>query len=386
MKTTTKRRLPLMRGFAAAVVLALGTSVLAPTLATAAPTPPKPNGPCQPLSKSVKIGTSLYSCVKTDLNQFRWVKALYNVDCKSKPSKMVKIRMAALPILSNAAYYLGVEKGFFYKQGLDPEIQQVASPAAALASLGGGQTDFAFSTVITFFTATDAGMAIKFVAPAAGIRPKAYEKYLARVPGYTSDTTAMLVMANSGINRPKDLEGKVVTVLARGDQSEITMAQTIRKDGGDPSRVRWVPLGLADGINALVAGKVDAAFGVDPLNDKAVSQGAKVLAYPGLVTFQEGTTSGWAATNKYIDANKETVARFACAVAESNQYANEHPIEVKAKSADISKQPFESLKLAVVPRFYKAVSAVDLKRTGDLMAQLGYIKRAPNYAQAILLP
>ena len=89
-----------------------------------------------------------------------------------------------------------------------PQIQQVASPAAALASLGGGQTDFAFSTVITFFTATDAGMAIKFVAPAAGIRPKAYQKYLAKVPGYTSDTTAMLVMANSGDQPPQGSRGQ----------------------------------------------------------------------------------------------------------------------------------------------------------------------------------
>jgi NitT/TauT family transport system substrate-binding protein len=294
--------------------------------------------------------------------------------------------MAALPILSNAAYYLGVDKGFFYKQGLDPIIQQVPSPAAALASLQGGNTDFGFTTVVTMFTARDAGVPVKFVAPAAGIRPKAYEKFLAKVPGYTTDTTAILVMPSSGITRPKDLAGKTVAIPARNDQSEITIAETVRQDGGDAKSIRWVPMAIPDGVNALVAGKVDAAFGVDPLNDKAVGQGAKVLAYPGLVAFKEGTTSGWGATDSYVKANQDTVARFQCAIRESNQYANDHPLEVKAKSAELTKTPFENLKMSVVPRYYSTVSLQDLSRIGDFMYNLGYLKNKPKYAMSILTP
>lgn len=369
-------------------VAALAVSVaaaLAPAGAMAAPAP-KPNATCTTVGASTKIDGVLYSCTKDNYNYKRWTKALFGVDCASKPTSKVQIRMTALPILSNAAYYLGVDKGFFYKQGLDPVIQQVPSPAAALASLQGGNTDFAFTTVVTMFTARDAGVPAKFVAPAAGIRPKAYQKFLAKVPGYTTDTTAVLVMPASGIARPKDLENKTVAIPARNDQSEITIAESVRQDGGNPSTIKWVPMAIPDGVNALVAGKIDAAFGVDPLNDKAVGQGAKVIAYPGLIAFKEGTTSGWAATDAYVKANRETVARFQCAIRETNQYANEHPVEVKAKSAELTKQPFENLKMSVVPRYYSTVSLQDLSRIGDFMYKLGYLKNKPKYSMSILTP
>lgn len=377
---TTKRGVRLS---VAALAIAVAAAVV-PSGAMAAPAAPKPDTACPTVGVSTTIGGNVYSCIKDNYNMKRWTKALYNVDCNKKPTTRKSIRMSVLPILSNAAYYLGVDKGFFYKQGLDPVFQQVPSPAAALASLQGGNTDFGFSTVVTLFTARDAGVPVKFVAPAAGIRPKAYEKFLQKVPGFTTDTTAVLVMPSSGITRPRDLAGKTVAVVARNDQSEITIAQTVKADGGDPSSIKWVPFSIADGINALVAGKVDAAFGVDPLNDKAVSQGAKVLAYPGLVAFKEGTTSGWAATDSYVAANKETVARFQCAIRESNQYANDHPIEVKAKSAELTKTPFENLKMSVVPRYYSTVSLADLSRIGDFMYGLGYLKSKPKYGMSVL--
>lgn len=384
MPATRTRR----RGFGlAAVALAVSVGVtLAPVGASAAPSAPKPNAICTKEGASTKIKGVLYSCTTDNFNYKRWTKALFGVDCESKPTRRVQVRMAALPILSNAAYYLGVDKGFFFEQGIDPVIQQVPSPAAAIASLQGGNTDFGFTTVVTMFTARDAGVPVKFVAPAAGIRPKAYEKFLKKVPGFTTDTTAILVLPSSGISRPKDLENKTVSVIARNDQSEITIAETVRQDGGNPALIKWVPLSIPDGVNSLIAGKIDAAFGVDPLNDQAVSRGAKVLAYPGLVAFKEGTTSGWAATDAYVKANRETVARFQCAIRKTNLYANSHPVEVKAKSAELTKTPFENLKMSVVPRYYSTVSLRDLSRIGDFMFGLGYLKNKPKYPLSVLTP
>ena len=146
------------------------------------------------------------------------------------------------PNADHAGVYGAVGEGFFADRGLDVRPTVPSDPAAALKEVGAGRADFAVSYEPEVLLARGEGVPV--VAVGALV---------------TRPLNSIIVREDSGITRPRDLEGR--TVGSAGLPLERPLLDTVvRADGGDPSRVRVRNVGY-NLSPALASGRVDAVVG-----------------------------------------------------------------------------------------------------------------------------
>lgn len=310
-----------------------------------------------------------------------------NYDCAnpSAPDQAIPVTFAANAIVSNGAVYAGLKEGFFEEHGLDIEIQPVANVAAAISSVQGGTTDFGFATSVSLFQAIDSGVPISVVAPFAGIAPDYYEKMQDGVEGYTTEVTALVAAPESGIESPADLAGRTVAVADARGQSELTTRFVIDDAGADADSVKYTVMAFPDSLNAFKAGQVDAIFTVDPFLTQALEAGGEIISWPGVETFHEGPTSAIISSNKFIESEPETVARFTCAIQASNEFANENPHAVREATAEAQGVDPATLAKATVPYFYSTADLEGLERFAGIMHDFGFLNNEVD-VESVVLP
>lgn len=342
------------------LVLGLTAGIAGSVLLTGCSTGTAPSG-------QVSTFSSSYNCAKPD------------------NSSTETVTIAAQPIVSNGAIYAGIDQGFYKKHGLDLQVQPVANPAAAIASVQGGTSNFGFATTVSFLQSVDNGVPVSIVAPFAGIAPKYYENMKNGVAGYTTEITALVARPGSGINKPADLTGKTVAVADAQGQSELTTRYVIKQDGADPEAVKYTLMSFPDSLNAFKAGQVDAIFTVDPFLKQATEAGGKIISWPGVETFHEGPTSAMISSNQFISEHPETVTRFNCAMREAADYANKNHDVIRNVVAKQQNVAPSKLAAAVVPYFYPSTDIDGLKRFKDIMAGQGFLKTDIN-VESIVVP
>ena len=297
-------------------------------------------------------------------------------DC-SKPNADTNttVTLTAMPLVSNGAIYTGIDQGFFAKHGITLDISTVSSLPATISAVQGGTTDMAFAGNISLFQALDKNIDLNIVAPFAGMAPKYWEKMQAGEAGYTREITALMVAPDSTYKSPGELNGKTVAVPDAQGQGDLSTRNVIKEHGGDPSTVKYVVMSSADAVNALMAGKVDAAVTTEPAMVKAEQAGYKIISWPAVETLKEGPTSSMISSAEYIKKNPETVARFNCGIREANAYANEHHDVIRNRIAQEQKVDPSTLAKAVVPYFYTTVDIKGLERFASITKSFGFIKK-----------
>jgi NitT/TauT family transport system substrate-binding protein len=288
------------------------------------------------------------------------------------PATEASIQVAYIPIYTAGILTIADKQGFFAEQKLKVELVPVANPPAAVAAISGGQVAFGYAPSIPLLRAAANGVDVKVAAPADG-----YEKGAGADTANAKllDDTAVVARKGSGVTTAKDLEGKTVSVPARGAQLEVTISSAVKEAGGDPTKVKWVALGLPEAVAALKAGRIDAAGLVSPFIATAVKDGGTVVSYPGVSFFQEGAVGLWLTSGKYDTANHDVVTRFATAIKKANAYATDHLPEFQQAAADITKTPLAEVQAGTKPFFPQEVADSDLKLVVDKMVATGFLKK-----------
>jgi NitT/TauT family transport system substrate-binding protein len=143
----------------------------------------------------------------------------------------------------NSGFILAIEKGFYGEAGLD---------VAVTAGKGSGNT-----AQLVASKATQFGFADGYVA-ANGIARGMPLKSVASI--YRRNPTALIVLATSSINSPKDLEGKAVAITAGSTQFQEWPA-FVKGAGIDGSKIKIINVDPAGVIVALINGRVPAIAG-----------------------------------------------------------------------------------------------------------------------------
>jgi NitT/TauT family transport system substrate-binding protein len=280
------------------------------------------------------------------------------------------LKVGTIGIGSDAAVKLAIDKGFFKEQGLDVKTSVVANPPAGIAAAQSGQLDLTYTPSIPLLNALSNNVPLTVVAAADGYSDEAMaSKDMTKV-----DDTGLLVQKDSTIKRPKDLEGKSVSVPARRAQLEVTVSKLIKDDGGDPSKVNWMVLDPSSALQSLNSGRVDAASLVAPFVSKAISQGDRLLASPGVEFFKAGAVGLWVTGNSALQKERKAIEGFKAAIYKANAYANQHIDEAQQLSAQITNNPIDVIKDGAVNYWPDKVTTDDIQRVNDSMAELGYLK------------
>ena len=280
------------------------------------------------------------------------------------------LKVGTIGIGSDAAIRLASDKGYFKEQGLNVEVSVIANPPAGIAAAQSGQLDLTYTPSIPFLNALSQNVPLKIVAAADGYKDGAADGAdLMRV-----DDTGLLVPEGSPVSRPKDLEGKSVSVPARKAQLEVTVSKLVKDDGGDPAKVNWMVLDPSSALQSLNSGRVEAASLVSPFTSKAVSEGNRLLASPGVEFFKEGAIGLWVAGANTVTSKQDQMKKFQEAMYKANAYANEHIDEAQQLSAEITKTPLEVVEAGAVNYWPESVRKADIERANQGLADLGFLK------------
>lgn len=303
----------------------------------------------------------------------------------SSKGGLTTLKVAYTPIYTAGALQLGIDQGFFKDEGLQLKLQQVANPPAGIAAVAGGQVDINYAPTIPIFGASASGVGLRIIAPADGNDPAGVAQAKADpTQGVKYDDTAVVAEPDSGITRPRDLDGKTVSVPARQAQLEVTIAAAIKQDGGDPSTVKWITLDFPTAVSSLKSGRVDAAGLVTPFVQQAVQNGAKIISSPAVAFFGGGAVGMWVTSAKEESAKPDVMAAFARAVEKSNEYAAAHLGEEQDTAATMLKIDPKVVKSGAQPYFPTQIDEAQLQKSADEMQSLGYLDKRVDVASLLV--
>ena len=157
--------------------------------------------------------------------------------------KEVTVMLDWYPNAVHSFLYVAEEKGYFKEEGLDVELQFPANPTDPLNLAAAGKITLGFYYQPDVVMArTNEDVPVKSVGT------------IVRSP-----LNRLITLKESGITRPKDLEGKTVGFNGTPLHESI-LKKIIENDGGNPDTVKIVDVGF-ELNSSLISKKADAVIG-----------------------------------------------------------------------------------------------------------------------------
>ncbi|MGH3653965.1 ABC transporter substrate-binding protein [Glutamicibacter sp.] len=291
-----------------------------------------------------------------------------------------KLTVGIIGISSDAAIQTAIDEGYFAEEGLEVETTVVANPPAGIAAAQSGQLDVAYTPSIPLLNALSQDVKLTVIAAADGYAEGAVDS----MEPDSVDDTGLYIQPDSGISRARDLAGKKIAVPARKAQIEVTVADMVEKDGGDPASINWMVLDPASSLQSLQQGRVEAAGLVAPFTNNAKSEGMELLGSPGVEFFEDGAVGLWVAGAEQVSGDAESMAAFQRAIYKANAYANENLEEMKAKAAEITGIDLETIKSGADSYWPAEVDIADLQRVDAKLAKLGYLEQEVGLDESLI--
>jgi putative hydroxymethylpyrimidine transport system substrate-binding protein len=168
----------------------------------------------------------------------------------------VDIMLDWFPNAVHSYLYVAQEKGYFEEEGVKVNIQFPANPTDPINLAAAGQITLGITYQPDVIMAREKGVPVKSIG--AVVR---------------SPLNHIVVLEDSSIESPKDLEGKKVGYP--GIPVNIPLLKTmVATDGGNPDEVEMVDVGFELG-SSIVTGNVDAVIGA------YINHEVPVLAHKG---------------------------------------------------------------------------------------------------------
>ena len=225
----------------------------------------------------------------------------------------VKVRFGILTTASQAAFYVGVEKGIFAKYGFDADVRPLASGVQANQALAADQVDW-----------SGGGVESTVVAWATGLPFKAYSMY-----AKGGDSYGVLVRNDANIHSVKDLVGKRIAV-PQGTAPAEGLDQLIKEAGLPRDAVQRVNANYSNMGQMLISGAVQGMAGLEPfltLTDEKMDNKATILQRLGKQVQGGGF---FLITDRWAAAHPTKIADAVSALWESQQWLRQHEKEAAA--------------------------------------------------------
>lgn len=284
------------------------------------------------------------------------------------------VKTGDLPVISNAALYVAMEKGFFAERGISVETERFASGAKMIAPLSTGQLEVAVgSPSAGLYNAVAAGMDFRIVADKGQIRPK---------HSFTGGIVVRKDLLDSGkVKSVKDLKGMKIANGAKGIVLDYLLAKVLESEGVAFDAVDVVYLAYPDIVKALASRAVDAAVLPEPWIVQAERQNVGksfILSeqVPSIATFQIGVVMY---SGKFMKERPKVARDFMQAYVKGVKYYNERGLrdhEVATIVAKHTSVPADVIK-ATIPHYADPAArprTQDIATLQDWFHQLGWVK------------
>ena len=283
-----------------------------------------------------------------------------------------QVKAGVIPILDVAPIYLGKEKGFFSKRGIELTLETGQGGAAIVPGVVSGQFQFGFSNVTSLLIAQSRGLPLKVVANGVASTGKDKADY------------SGIVTKDDAIKTAADLEGKQVSVNTLKNIGDTTIRASVRKAGGDPSSIKFVELAFPDMPAALDAGRVDAVWVVEPFLSATLGAGGHLVASNYVDTAPDLTVALYFTSEKLTKDDPDLVSKFIEAVNESLAYADAHPDEARQVLTSYTQINEAVIQKLILPKWPTEINRASVDTLASLAVQDGLVEKQPDVAA--LLP
>lgn len=285
--------------------------------------------------------------------------------------ELTTVRVAALPIAETGALWAAIDEGIFEEYGLEIEVVPAQGGANAIPALLSGDIQFAIGQPFGPIRADQQDLGVVIVGNYANSNAEG------------DDVNAVVALADSGITRPADLEGKKVSVNTIGAAGDLTIRKAVQDDGGDPSSIEFVEVVFPDVPAQLEAGTMDAAWAPDPFRGIVLGAGGVSVVQPYQATIPGLTVLTNITTQALLDEDPELVAAYSEAMSEALDWAAGNEEAVRAAIATNLEIPAEAAAGITLPTFTWDLSDAGIEELGALAVEFAYIEAAPDYETMI---
>ena len=226
----------------------------------------------------------------------------------------VVLQLDWLPTGEHAAYFAGLQRGFFRDAGIDLSITR---------GYGSGDTVNKVAARAAKFGVADLGSVL-----AGRAQQSVPVKAIAAV--YTYSPHSLFVLRSSGIKGFKDLAGKRIAV-SPGNSHRVYFPEVARRAGIDPESVTWITTDASAMAAMLIAKRVDAApfYSIHQYYQNKAAQLAneEIVALPFVSAGFAIYASSLVTADETIKTAPDLVRRFVGAALRSFAWARDNPVE-----------------------------------------------------------
>ena len=231
------------------------------------------------------------------------------------PGKTLTAAASPVLALAHTPSFVGVEKGFFLKYGLDLKLKILGSGQEVAKAMQAGEIQFGAAAYSNHPIALERGFKAKMVVGVIGDATALFY----------DENLAVVARPGSGIRAPEDLAGKKVGLVVGGTGDEYLRA-LLKKHHVPVERVQLLNVPAGNQFAALQNGTVDAVSAWEPFpalvmervkGATLVARGGKILPYFILMVAPE----------ELIQQQPELVQRYVLGYAAASQFTRQRPDE-----------------------------------------------------------
>ena len=270
------------------------------------------------------------------------------------------VRVGIIPIIDTLPFFVAREKGYFEAEGIKVEPLPMAGGAVIMPAMAGGSLEVGFSATVSSIQAVEQGFDFLIIVDDV----------------YNSRTSSMGVRKDSGINTPRDLQGKNVAANVIKGPGWLYLREVVAKYGGDPETLKWLEIPFPQMVPALLGKKIEAGELVEPFETLAKENPElKILVYHYAEVDLTIPLANFLASKKWIDAHPDVVERFARAHKKGVDFFNNNFAEARALLPKFTGIKPELAAKVSFKTFKNKLEPANLQKQIDLMLKHGLVKK-----------
>lgn len=182
---------------------------------------------------------------------------------------LTKLHVGLVVSVSDAGFFIAIDKGYFRDQGIEIEVERFDSAARMVAFLGTGHLDVGGGAPSAgLFNAMARDIPVKIVADKGHIAPG---------HGFEAIIVRKDLAEKALIKSAADFRGKKIALSARDIVPEVDLDTFLRTGGLTVNDVTVLTMAFGDMGAALANGSIDAAQAIEPFVTQIVEKGFGVI-------------------------------------------------------------------------------------------------------------
>ena len=231
---------------------------------------------------------------------------------------MVKVAVSAFE--AQADVYYAQDLGLFQRAGLNIDIEQFQGGESIVAGIAAGAIQIGAGNPVPLANAHLRGIDVVLVAPGT-MNDETVQPFL----------SGMIVAANSPLQTAKDLNGKTVAVNTLHSVDQIAAMTWIDKNGGDSRTLRFLEVPNLTMVDAIAAGRVDAAIVADPGYTTGIESGrVRRFASVNSGIGKRFMITAWFSSRAWANANADFLHKFDAILNQAATWAVKNPVAAAA--------------------------------------------------------